>query len=90
MRLLYAAGSALIVLVAPLRGGLSNASFKVTDDEGAYVARVEAPAEGWTAFFVELTFPSGGKFPLKFTSGVRITPDRLSFPPPAPASGGSR
>ena len=26
--------------VAPLRGGLSNASFKVTDDEGAYVARL--------------------------------------------------
>src|SRR6202021_1748211 len=26
--------------VAPLRGGLSNASFKVTDDEGTYVARL--------------------------------------------------
>ena len=26
--------------VKPLRGGLSNASFKVTDDEGAYVARL--------------------------------------------------
>ena len=47
-----------------------------------WVARVPVPAEGWTAFFVEMTFPSGGKYPLKLTSGVRILPDKLPYPAP--------
>lgn len=51
--------------------------------EGVYVARVPQPAQGWTAFFVELTFPSGGPFPYKLTSGVRVVPDTLPFSPPA-------
>jgi PhoPQ-activated pathogenicity-related protein len=40
---------------------------------GVYVAKVEKPAKGWTAFFVELTYPGG--VPMKFTSGVRVIPD---------------
>ena len=47
-----------------------------------WVARVPKPATGWTAFFVELTFPSGGTHPFKISSGVRVTPDTLPFPPP--------
>ena len=47
-----------------------------------YVARVPKPAEGWTAFFVELKFPSGGKYPLKFTTAVRVLPDTLPYPAP--------
>jgi PhoPQ-activated pathogenicity-related protein len=47
-----------------------------------YVARVPTPAAGWTAFFVELKFPSGGKYPLKFTTGVRVLPDALPYPAP--------
>jgi PhoPQ-activated pathogenicity-related protein len=49
-----------------------------------WVARVPAPQEGWTAFFVELRFPGGGKHPLTVTSGVRVLPDRLPFPAPQP------
>jgi PhoPQ-activated pathogenicity-related protein len=49
-----------------------------------WVARVPTPAEGWTAFFVELTFSSGAKYPLKITSGVRVLPDKLPYPPPKP------
>jgi len=49
------------------------------EKEGLYRVRVAAPAEGFTAYFVELTFPTGGKYPLKFTTGVRVTPDRLPF-----------
>ena len=49
-----------------------------------WVARVPAPSEGWTAFFVEMSFPSGGKYPLKITSGVRILPDKLPFEAPKP------
>ncbi|MEO8077473.1 MAG: PhoPQ-activated pathogenicity-related family protein, partial [Acidobacteriota bacterium] len=45
-----------------------------------WVARVAPPAKGWTAFFIELTFPSGGKYPIKVTSGVRVLPDTLPYP----------
>ena len=47
-----------------------------------YVARVPVPAAGWTAFFVELKFASGGKYPLKFTTGVRVLPDTLPYRAP--------
>ena len=52
---------------------------------GVYEAKIEKPAKGWTASFVELTFPSGGKYPFKFTTAVRITPDALPYPPPKPS-----
>jgi PhoPQ-activated pathogenicity-related protein len=45
-----------------------------------WVARVPAPPKGWTAFFVELTYPTGSRYPLKFTTGVRVVPDALPFP----------
>lgn len=55
-----------------------------------YTAAPVAPAAGWTAWFVELTFDSGGSAPWKFTTEVQISPD--TFPhtfvpaeaPPAP------
>ena len=47
-----------------------------------WVARVPAPAAGWTAFFVEMTFPSTGKYPLKLTTGVRVLPDKLPYAAP--------
>jgi len=46
---------------------------------GKYIAKVPEPAEGWTAFFVELTFDSGGAFPHKFTTEVHVVPDKLPF-----------
>jgi PhoPQ-activated pathogenicity-related protein len=45
-----------------------------------WVARVQPPAEGWTAYFMELVFPSGGKYPLKLTTSVRVIPERMPFP----------
>lgn len=51
-----------------------------------WVARVRPPPAGWTAFFVELTFPSGGRYPFKTTTAVRILPDTLPFPPPHAAA----
>jgi len=47
-----------------------------------WIARVEPPAAGWTAFFVEMSFPGAGKYPLKITSGVRVLPDKLPFDAP--------
>jgi PhoPQ-activated pathogenicity-related protein len=42
-----------------------------------YAAEMDAPKEGFRAYFVEMTYPSGGKYPFKFTTGVRVTPDTL-------------
>ena len=44
---------------------------------GVYVGKVAEPAKGWTAFFIELTFPSGETAPFKFTTQVRVVPDVL-------------
>jgi PhoPQ-activated pathogenicity-related protein len=49
-----------------------------------WIARVPPPANGWTAFFVELTFAGAGKYPLKLTSGVRVLPDKLPYDAPKP------
>ncbi|HWZ42211.1 MAG TPA: PhoPQ-activated pathogenicity-related family protein [Candidatus Saccharimonadales bacterium] len=61
--------------------------------DGSYSGKVEKPVKGWTAYFVELTYATGGKYPLKFTTAVRINPDTLpfaapKFSPPVAASGG--
>lgn len=48
---------------------------------GVYVARVPRPPKGWTAYFVELSYPMGGHT-MKITSGVRVTPDTLPYGPP--------
>ncbi|MCI0379682.1 MAG: PhoPQ-activated pathogenicity-related family protein [Gemmataceae bacterium] len=48
--------------------------------KGKYVAKLEAPADGWTASFIELQYDTGGAFPLKLSTAVRVLPDRLPFP----------
>lgn len=47
--------------------------------DGTYVANVEKPATGFTAYFVELTYPSGTKYPFKFTTEVYVKPDILPY-----------
>ena len=47
--------------------------------DGTWVGWVEKPASGWTAYFVELVYPSGGKYPFKFTTEVSVVPDTLPF-----------
>lgn len=47
--------------------------------DGTYVAHIDKPASGFTAFFVELDYPSGGKYPFKFTTEVSIVPDVLPY-----------
>jgi len=47
-----------------------------------WVARVARPAKGWTAFFIELSFPSGGRYPFKVTTAVRVVPDALPYAAP--------
>ena len=47
--------------------------------DGSYFAAAPKTTQGFTAYFVELTFPSGGKYPLKFTTEVQVTPDVLPY-----------
>lgn len=54
------------------------------EPDGSYAGRVEKPAKGWTAFFVELTYARASKTPFKFTTGVRVVPDTLPYPEPQP------
>jgi PhoPQ-activated pathogenicity-related protein len=51
--------------------------------DGKYLVRLKTPEKGFTAYFVEMTYPSGGKYPLKVTTGVKVLPDRYPFPPPS-------
>jgi PhoPQ-activated pathogenicity-related protein len=47
---------------------------------GVYVAKVAPPKRGYTAYMVELTFPSGlALAPFKFTTGVKVVPDVEPF-----------
>jgi PhoPQ-activated pathogenicity-related protein len=48
--------------------------------KGVYEGRVAKPATGYTAFFVELTYPRGtDKPPFKFTTEVSVVPDVLPY-----------
>ncbi len=46
---------------------------------GVYVGSVTTPSKGWTAFFVELEFPSSSPAPFKFTTQVKVVPDVLPY-----------
>lgn len=47
--------------------------------DGSYVGGVDKPAAGYTAYFVELTYPSSGPYPFKFTTEVSVIPDVLPY-----------
>jgi PhoPQ-activated pathogenicity-related protein len=57
-------------------------SSPVTGTNGVYTIQVPYPAQGWTAFFAELTFPGPENAPLVFTTEVVVTPDFYPFPSP--------
>jgi PhoPQ-activated pathogenicity-related protein len=52
------------------------------EKDGVYVGKVEKPPTGYTAYFIELTFPTGIKYSEKFSTAVRVNPDTLPFPAP--------
>ncbi len=61
--------------------GAKWTSAKLSDNgKGEYLGKVAPPKRGWTAYLVELTFPSGVALaPFKFTTGVKVIPDTLPF-----------
>jgi PhoPQ-activated pathogenicity-related protein len=51
---------------------------------GLYLARVDKPEKGWTAFFAEVTYGNGTGAPFKFTTQVRVIPEVKPFKYEAP------
>jgi PhoPQ-activated pathogenicity-related protein len=51
---------------------------------GRYRAKPASPPKGYTAYFIELTFPTPGGSKWVFTTGVKVTPDAYPFPPYVP------
>ena len=49
------------------------------ESDGSYVARIETPEKGWSASFVELEYDSGGAFPFKVSTSVRVLPETAPF-----------
>jgi len=49
---------------------------------GVYMANAPKPEKGWTAFMVELEYPSGDTFPFKFTTEISVVPQTLPFRKP--------
>jgi PhoPQ-activated pathogenicity-related protein len=56
-------------------------STPLSGTNGIYTATVTAD-QGWSAFFVELTFPGPADTPLVFTTEVVVTPDVYPFDAP--------
>jgi PhoPQ-activated pathogenicity-related protein len=48
-------------------------------EDGTYVGAVPRPRSGFTAYFVELVYPSGTRYPFKFTTEVYVKPDVLPY-----------
>lgn len=47
--------------------------------DGSYVGRAPRGKPGFTAYFVEMVYASGTKYPFKFTTEVQVTPDVLPY-----------
>lgn len=62
----------------------------LSGENGIYRAAMAAPAQGWTAFMVELTYPGPGDVPLVFTTEIVVTPDVYPFEAPPAAQAARR
>ena len=64
----------------------TSTSVEATDSR--WIGAVDSPATGWSAFFLEFTFPGPGEAPFKFSTEIEVTPEDLPFGwPPETASG---
>lgn len=63
----------------PILGSAWTNSLLTDRGGGKYIAEVPEPSQGWTAFMVELTYPSAGPFPFKFTTEVVVLPEFLPY-----------
>lgn len=58
-------------------GNAYQSSTLAPEKDGSYIGKVKKPEQGFTAFFVELTYPGPGQYPFKFTTEVSVVPDIL-------------
>ena len=49
------------------------------DTPGTYRVALDAPERGWSAFFVELEYDSGGPEPLLFSTDVSVVPEEMPY-----------
>lgn len=48
-------------------------------EPGVYKIKLAPPETGYTAYYIELEFESGMKFPFKFSTGTKIVPDVTEY-----------
>ena len=63
-------------------GAAWTSSAVASSGSGVFEGAVPVPSKGWTAYFLELTYPTQTSFPLRFSTPVRIVPDTLPHRPP--------
>lgn len=60
-----------------------GAAYRATElkpvSKGVYVAQIQPPAKGWSAFYVEAEFPGDGPTPLHLSTEVKILPEREPY-----------
>ena len=56
-------------------GKIWTSSELARESDRSWIGRVARPEKGWTAYFVELTFPGPGSAPFTFTTVPRVFPD---------------
>ena len=62
--------------------GAAYSSIEVPfESDGKYTLKIDSPEKGYGAFFAELIYQNGSGLPLKFTTGIVITPDTYPFDP---------
>lgn len=54
-------------------------STPLAGDHGVYLAKIDPPKEGWTAYMIEFAFPGPEGTTLKLTTSVGVIPDRTDF-----------
>lgn len=60
-------------------GPAYKSSLLLETKNAVYTARVPKPAKGFTAFFVELTYPGNARVQFKLTTEISVVPDVLPF-----------
>lgn len=66
--------------------GKAYTASPLKEDGSVYVGKIDPPASGWTAYFVEMVYDVGATFPLKLTTAVRVLPDKLPHTDVDPAT----
>jgi PhoPQ-activated pathogenicity-related protein len=56
-------------------GQIYKSTDLVAQEDGSYVAQVETPPAGWTAYMIELAFPGADGTTLKFSTPIRVVPE---------------